>query len=135
EVDADARFASEDYPELEEVLVERPPPQHALPVTAAKKNEVPSVAGVVVKADDTGRVLLIQRSNHDSKDPASGLWEFPGGHMDDNEAPWDAGKREWEEETGHQFPEGHYGGQLVSPNGIYQGHVWIIPSEDAVRTN
>src|SRR4029077_13785293 len=85
--------------------------------------------------DDTGRVLLIQRSNHDSKDPASGLWEFPGGHMDDNEAPWDAGKREWEEETGHQFPEGHYGGHWVSPNGIYQGHVWIIPSEDAVRTN
>lgn len=134
ELEADVRFASEDYPELEDVLVERPPPRHALPVTAAK-DAVPSVAGMVVKAEDTGRVLLIQRSNGDSKDPAGGLWEFPGGHMEENEAPWDAGKREWEEETGHRWPEGRYGGHWISPNGIYQGHVWAVPSEDSVKVN
>lgn len=134
DIEIRGHVASEFYPELEDVLVERPPPQHALPVTAAK-NAVPSVAGMVVKAEDTGRVLLIQRSNGDSKDPAGGLWEFPGGHMEENEAPWDAGKREWEEETGHRWPEGRYGGHWISPNGIYQGHVWAVPSEDSVKVN
>jgi 8-oxo-dGTP pyrophosphatase MutT (NUDIX family)/mRNA-degrading endonuclease RelE of RelBE toxin-antitoxin system/2'-5' RNA ligase len=88
-------------------------------------------AGVAVKARDTGRVLLVQRAS-DSDDPASGTWELPGGHVDSGEDLFSAAKREFEEETGRQFPSGEHGGRWTSPNGKYIGFVWVIPSEDAV---
>ena len=50
-------------------------------------------AGVVVLSGETGRVLLLQRSN--------GRWEHPGGHLDPGEGYRDAAVREMREETGH----------------------------------
>jgi 8-oxo-dGTP pyrophosphatase MutT (NUDIX family) len=98
-------------------------------------NEPPSVSGVALKAADTGRVLMLQRGLHDEDDPAGGSWEFPGGHHEDGDrTSLDAGIREWEEETGHPFPEGgvvHH--TWTSPNGIYQGHVVVIPEEGSVQ--
>lgn len=89
-------------------------------------------AGLAVKAADTGRILMLQRSFADLKDPARGKWELPGGHIDDGEDARDAAVREWEEETGQKLPPGQHAGSWDSPNGIYRGHVYVVPSEDHV---
>ena len=105
---------------------------------AKSHQQGPSVAGVALKAHDTGRVLMLQRGNEDKKDPARGTWEFPGGHMEEGDTTTLHGAiREWEEEVGQQFPEG---GAVThtwtSPNGVYQGHVVVIPRErDLVMHN
>ena len=93
-----------------------------------------SVAGLAVKAADTGRVLMLQRALTDD-DPASGTWEWPGGHMEDGEDPLQAACREWAEEVGSRVPPGTPGGTWVSPNGVYQGQVWVVPSEETVTIN
>lgn len=94
----------------------------------------PSVAGVALKAADTGRVLMLQRGLDDEDDPAAGTWEFPGGHLEKgDQTSLHGGIREWEEEVGQRFPEG---GTVyhtwTSPNGIYQGHLVVIPEEKQV---
>lgn len=101
--------------------------------TAAKKDwEPPTVSGIALRAKDTGRLLMIQRSNNDEKDPARGTWEFPGGHHEEGDTTsLHAGIREWEEEVGHPFPEG---GSVEHTwrTGPYQGHLVVIPEESAV---
>ena len=92
----------------------------------------PSVAGLAVRAADTGRVLMLQRGQ-DPDDPAAGSWEFPGGHLDDGETPPVAARREWQEEIGRELPNGTQTGAWASRNGIYAGYVWTIPSEDTIR--
>lgn len=100
----------------------------ALHVTGAKEEDAPTVSGVALKAADTGRVLMIQRSNNDEKDPAKGTWEFPGGHHEDGDlTSLHAGIREWEEEIGQKFPGGHVTHVLRS--GPYALHTVITPSE------
>lgn len=95
----------------------------------------PIAAGLAVKAMDTGRVLLIQRSNKDIEDPARGMWEFPGGHIDDGESPLDAARREWCEECGCALPDGDVAGTWLSPNGIYRGFVYVVDREADVEIN
>ncbi|HEY3520505.1 MAG TPA: Nudix family hydrolase, partial [Rhodanobacteraceae bacterium] len=56
-------------------------------------------AGLCVKALDTGRVLLLQRSMSDD-DPAAGTWEFPGGKLEPGEDIERALVRELREELG-----------------------------------
>lgn len=97
------------------------------PVTKGKK--APKAAGVVVKAKDTGRVLMVQRQLQDDKN-ASGKWEWPGGRLDDKETPITAACREWEEETGLKIPDGTVIGNWLSPDGKYEGFVLEIPHED-----
>lgn len=91
----------------------------------------PTVAGLAVRAKDSGRVLMLQRVLDDS-DKASGKWEFPGGHLEENETPLQAAKREWQEEVGLQLPPGQLVGQWVGSNGIYQGFVYEIPRESQI---
>jgi 8-oxo-dGTP pyrophosphatase MutT (NUDIX family)/GNAT superfamily N-acetyltransferase len=93
-----------------------------------------SVAGLAVVARDTGRVLMLQRSNHDDKDPAAGTWEFPGGHLDEGESPAEGAIREWKEELGCPLPPGQFGKSWLS-KGMYQGHVYVIDHEDDVDIN
>ena len=98
-------------------------------LTAAKDQQV-EVSGVVLLAADTGRILMLQRALSDD-DPASGTWEFPGGHHEDGDTTsLHAAIREWEEEVGQTFPEG---GTVThtwtSADGIYQGHLVVIPEE------
>lgn len=102
--------------------------------SAAKKDEGPTVSGVALKAADTGRILMLQRGIGDEKDPARGTWEFPGGHHEDGDTTsLHAGIREWQEEVGQKFPEGGYVAHTwQSPDGVYQGHVVVIPEEKAV---
>jgi 8-oxo-dGTP pyrophosphatase MutT (NUDIX family)/GNAT superfamily N-acetyltransferase len=94
----------------------------------------PTVAGLALKAADTGRVLMLQRGLDDESDPAAGTWEPPGGHIEpDDPTSLHAGIREWEEETGQPFPTGGVVTHAwTSPNGVYQGHVVVIPKEDQV---
>lgn len=91
-------------------------------------------AGLCVKAQDTGRVLLEQRAL-DPEDPNGGTWEFPGGHVEPGEDPLEAAKREWLEETGAELPPGEVVAAWVSPNGIYAGFVYVIAEEASVEIN
>lgn len=86
-------------------------------------------AGLAIRAKDTGRVLMIQRA-HDEDDPAGGMWEFPGGRLDPGETPLEAARREFEEETGLQVPDG--GVAATWSQGPYIGHVVHVGSESDV---
>jgi mutator protein MutT len=91
-----------------------------------------AVAGLAVLAADTGRVLMLQRALDDG-DPAGGTWEFPGGHLEEGETPDEAAAREWQEETGITLPSGRWSDRSwTSPDGVYQGFVYMVASEDAV---
>lgn len=88
-------------------------------------------AGLVVRAADTGRVLMLQRALSDG-DPAGGTWEFPGGHLEPGETCWDAAFREWQEETGIVgIGVGEYAGCFTA--GTYRGFVWEVPSESELN--
>ncbi len=108
---------------IEQNLLEDPSP--------VLKAEV-KAAGIAVRAKDTGRVLMIQRSN-DANDPAAGTWEFPGGKLEDGEDPKVAAKREWQEEVGANLPKGEHVGSWR--HGVYQGFIHEVASEDSVPTN
>lgn len=90
-----------------------------------------AVAGLAVRAADTGRVLMLQRCL-DPEDPAGGCWEFPGGHLEGDESPLQGAWREWAEETGSIPPPGVKTGEWVSANGIYAGIVWTVDCESMV---
>lgn len=95
----------------------------------------PTVAGLVVRADDTGRILMIQRALT-PEDPCGGMWEFPGGHLEPTDPDLiSAATREWSEETGSVLPPGTFGATWTSPDGIYAGFVYNIPSEAALAIN
>lgn len=96
------------------------------------------VAGLAVLAADTGRVLMLQRALVDD-DPAAGMWECPGGHLEPGESPLAAACREWSEETGHILPfvpdtaaALAFGNGPTWTSGIYQGFVYQVPSEDVI---
>jgi 8-oxo-dGTP pyrophosphatase MutT (NUDIX family) len=90
-----------------------------------------AVAGLAIEAADSGRVLMLQRAL-DDEDPASGTWEFPGGHLEGDESPLQGAWREWAEETGMIPPPGELTGMWLSPDGVYEGIVWTVPSESCV---
>lgn len=94
-----------------------------------------SVAGLCVKAADTGRILMLQRSMEDTEDPARGTWEFPGGHLEDQEIerPLEGAIREWQEETGTELPAGQVRASWVS--GIYECFVYVVAREADVAIN
>lgn len=94
--------------------------------------DAPTHAGLVLKADDTGRILMLQRSMEDEADPAKGTWEFPGGGIEDQDSSSLHGAaREFAEEIGQRVP---HGGTLqhVWRSGPYVGHVLVIPREDQI---
>lgn len=88
-------------------------------------------AGIAIQAEDTGRVLMLQRSLDQDDDPKDrGTWEFPGGSIEDDETPEEAAWREFCEETGLARPEECVlKGQWIS-NGMYQGLLYVVPVED-----
>lgn len=97
------------------------------------KADVPKAAGIAVRARDTGRLLMIQRSFRNKSDPARGTWEFPGGKIEDGEDPEAAAKREWAEEIGMPLPRGKRVGSWRS--GVYQGIVHEVATESSVPVN
>lgn len=57
-----------------------------------------SAATVAVRDSEAGRFLLVKRAETKDMDP--GMWEFPGGGINEDEDPLEAARRELEEETG-----------------------------------
>lgn len=94
-------------------------------------------AGLAVLAEDTGRVLMLQRQHSNKNDGAAGKWEFPGGHVEQDEAHHEAAIREWEEETGIQFPPNGEWNDLhwLSPDKKYMGFIYRIPHEADIEIN
>jgi 8-oxo-dGTP diphosphatase len=76
-------------------------------------NPVPAVAALVV--DDGGRLLLARRAH----DPDAGLWDTPGGFLDEGEEPLDALRRELREEAGVEIETGEFVGMHLDH---YGGH-------------
>lgn len=90
-------------------------------------------AGLAVRAADTGRVLMLQRSIDDPEDTNAGKWEFPGGNLESGETPIQGAIREWQQETGTTLPAGEWHGSWKG--GVYEGFVYVIPSERDVHLN
>jgi ADP-ribose pyrophosphatase YjhB (NUDIX family) len=67
-------------------------------------NPAPTASALVV--DAAGRILLARRA----REPYRGLWDIPGGFLDETEHPLDALRRELREETGLEIePLGFFG--------------------------
>ena len=77
---------------------------------------------------------MLQRAI-DSTDPASGDWEFPGGHAEGTESPYETACREWCEETGAPLPDGQCVGNWLSPDGVYELFVYEVPDETCIPIN
>lgn len=108
-----------------------------------KKKLSREVAGLLVQAANTKRVLLIQRKPDKADDDDSyARWEAPGGHLDggidggQDESVFAGALREWEEETGATLPPIGDGAELVggwvSDNGDYEGIIVRVPTEESV---
>jgi len=86
-------------------------------------------SGVIIKAIDSGRVLLTRRTPYaEDPDDVYGRWEFPGGGIGEGEDAFTSALREFREETGLELPEdwavaGHY------ENGPYIAMVVVVPHE------
>jgi len=86
-------------------------------------------AGVVFRAQDTGRLLMTQRSLFHGDDEATkGKWEFPGGSLDEGEDAEMGALREFNEETGLVPPDGW---RKVGdyPTGNYVSVLFDVPNE------
>ena len=90
-----------------------------------------------MQAQDTGRVLLVQRhpDKHDDGE-AFARWEAPGGRLDGghsgvpDSSVWAGALREFSEETGALLPEGCQPcGGWVSDDEVYEGFIVNIPHE------
>jgi 8-oxo-dGTP diphosphatase len=71
-------------------------------------NPVPGAQALVER---DGRVLLGRRLH----DPAAGLWDIPGGFVDEHEHPLDALRRELREETGLEIEPTEFLGIWMQP--------------------
>lgn len=100
---------------------------------ATIRKQAPTAGGIAVRARDTGRILMLQRSIADPDDPNRGTWEFPGGNLEHDEQPFDGARREWEEETGVPLPAGEHAG--IWRHGVYEGHIWVVPHETDLHLN
>lgn len=123
---------AEEYDRVADEHLRRGDAHDTLETAKYKHDGALVAAGLAVVAEDTGRVLMLQRALVDG-DPAAGTWEFPGGHIDDD-TPIEAAQREWQEETGMALPDGEVVGEWDSVNGVYRGFVYRIPTEFAIAT-
>lgn len=87
-------------------------------------------AGVIIKALDSGRILMTQRTPYhkDEDNGAYGKWEFPGGEIDPGETAIEAALREFTEETGLDLPAG-WQIEGCQPAGIYLAVIIVVPNE------
>lgn len=71
-------------------------------------NSVPAVQALVER---DGRLLLVRRA----VDPGRGLWDLPGGFLEEGEHPLDGLRRELLEETGLTIEPGPFAGAWLDP--------------------
>lgn len=98
-----------------------------MPVAWDESNGWQHADGSISHEDDDTSVS--DRMGTSPPDPATGMWEFPGGCLEDDEPENKAAKREWEEETGIPLPEGEFSGQWDASNGKYHGYVYTVAHE------
>lgn len=73
-------------------------------MSLTKVSRIPSVKNVVVFVVNDGKVLVLQEKR--------GTWGLPGGRVDGHlERPWDAIKREFQEEVGTTMPQLSFPGE------------------------
>jgi 8-oxo-dGTP pyrophosphatase MutT (NUDIX family) len=79
-----------------------------------------------------GEVFLAQRTMDETDDPdVQETWEFPGGHLDPGEQPYEAALREFLEETGLTMPiDATVINGWRSSDGVYQGFVVSCDGSD-----
>jgi ADP-ribose pyrophosphatase YjhB (NUDIX family) len=83
-------------------------------------NPVPAAAALVV--DETGRLLLARRA----VEPDAGLWDTPGGFLDEGEEPQDGLRRELLEETGVEVEIGDFFGMYLDRYGPGQDAPYVL---------
>lgn len=110
-------------------------PKKVEPTLSEKNSASPAIiaAGLCILAEDTGRVLMLQRSFKET-DAAAGKFEFPGGHLEEGESPLEGARREFEEEVGHRLPSS-VAVRSDYVEGIYQLFVATVPNESEIKIN
>jgi 8-oxo-dGTP diphosphatase len=83
-------------------------------------NPVPAAAALVV--DETARLLLARRA----VDPDAGLWDTPGGFLDEGEEPVDALRRELLEEAAVEVEIGDFFGMYLDRYGPEQDAPYVL---------
>jgi ADP-ribose pyrophosphatase YjhB (NUDIX family) len=81
-------------------------------------NPAPTVSALI--RDERGRILLARRAH----DPGAGLWDLPGGFMDQGEEPLETLRRELREETGLAVEPGDFLGAL--PDRYGEDGPWTV---------
>jgi len=83
-------------------------------------NPVPAAAALVV--DEAGRLLLARRA----VEPDAGLWDTPGGFLDEGEDPVDGLRRELLEEAGVEVGIGDFFGMYLDRYGSGQAAPYVL---------
>lgn len=78
-----------------------------------EENDTPNSVLIVVRKGN--KILVVERSKTDTWMPLH--WSYPGGHIQKNETPYYAAKRELEEETGIKAKHVVYAGIRNTTNG------------------
>jgi ADP-ribose pyrophosphatase YjhB (NUDIX family) len=86
-------------------------PNHARCAACGETVWANSVPGVQALVERDGCVLLARRA----VEPRRGLWDFPGGFLDEHEHPLDGLRRELREETGLEIEVGELLGIWLDP--------------------
>ena len=83
-------------------------------------NPVPAAAALVV--DEAGRLMLARRA----VEPDAGLWDTPGGFLDEGEQPRDGLRRELLEEAGVEVEIGDFFGMYLDRYGPGQDAPYVL---------
>ena len=81
-------------------------------------NPAPTASALIL--DDAGRILLSRRAG----DPGKGMWDIPGGFIEEGEAPQETLRREMEEETGLEIEPTEFLGGFADRYG--EGGVYTL---------
>jgi ADP-ribose pyrophosphatase YjhB (NUDIX family) len=82
----------------------------------------PAPAACALCVDEAGRILLTRRA----WEPYAGMWDLPGGFLQEDEHPLDALRRELAEETGLDVEPTRWFGAFMVPYGDGPGARWVL---------